>query len=73
MPNTKIDESERQIAEAVRKLRGVTTDVVDDELALARVARNSRPSSLHAMKAVKPGEPAPAGELTGKFAALAAK
>jgi len=74
MPNELlIAETERLIAEAVRKIRGVTVGIVDESLSLARAARNARPSSLHTMKAVRPGEPLPEGDLTGRFAALAAK
>jgi len=70
MPNEdKINETERLIAEAVIKLRCHSSAIVDSALSLARSARNSRPSSIQAMRAVRPGEPVPAGEITGRFAA----
>lgn len=60
MPNEKkIDETEQLIAEACRKLRNHSSEIVDTALDIAREARDSRPSQQRS-------------DLTGKFAAIVA-
>ena len=75
MPNSTdpLAESERQIAAQSVRIKTLSTEIVDEALSLARAARKSRPSTATNLKAVKPGEPLPEGDLTGRFAALTAK
>ena len=66
--DAEITETERAIASKVAATRAASAAIVDASLKLAKAAYVTRPSSQQ-MKAVTPGQPAPAGDLTGKFAA----
>ena len=70
MGDDRISESERKIAELGMEMRENSARIVDTALALARTARNARPSSSTVLRAIHPGEPLPEGELTGRFSAL---
>jgi len=65
-----LSESERKIAELAIRMRDNSTKIVDSALSLAREALRARPSSSTALRVVRPGEPLPEGELTGRFSAL---
>lgn len=53
---------------ALAKLRTATNRAVASALALARAGRRSQSGAN--FRAVRPGEPLPEGDLTGKFKAL---
>lgn len=68
----RISETERQIEELAEGIKATGEEVIDTGLAMARVGRNSRPTSSSKIRAIRPGDPLPTGDLTGKFAALKA-
>jgi hypothetical protein len=65
--------SERELSAVCSSLCTTSTNVISASLGVARAARSVRPSTATKLKVVRPGEPLPQGDLTGKFAAYGGK
>lgn len=65
-------EQAKELKNATARLRDATDTMITTHCDLARQARSSSTSSSKRMKAVRPTEPAPDGDITQRFEAIRA-
>lgn len=67
-----VEQAKKQVKTASTRLRDATDQMITTHCDLARQARASSTSSSQRMKAVRPEEPLPEGDVTQRYEAIRA-